>query len=131
MGESVMRNTAANLLSWLLTSFVVLGAIILATTDARPSSASANGFWNNPIIRACCSEADAFYSDDYQIQPDGSVLAKVSGTTPYSSWGKSLIGKRFRVEHDKIRNVPNPMGRGLLFINRGGTPLCFVTGALI
>ena len=95
-------------------------------------------FWGTPIVRACCDEGDAFFSDDYSFNPDGTVTVTITQASSVSAkWGAHLIGKKFTVDPAKIRNVANPLGRGVIFINpvkideQTHTVFCFIPGPLV
>ncbi len=90
-------------------------------------------WWNRDEIKACCSEADALYADDWELLPDGSVRARITGTGPRQhQWAEKFLGQEHIIPKDKVRNVPgNPTGRPILFMNSGGYVFCFVMGALI
>lgn len=89
-------------------------------------------WWQTPAVRACCSESDAVYADVWQIMPDGSIRATVTGGGPRShAWAP--VGKVYEIPADKILREPgNPTGRALLFIRQGDLHLyCFAMGPLI
>ena len=102
----------------------IMGLAVLGRARADAS------FWNIPAVRACCSEADAVYADDWRVLPDGSVSATVTGGGPRNhAWAP--IGKVYIIPADKILKEPgNPTGRPLLFINASSLYLyCFAMGA--
>lgn len=88
-------------------------------------------WWNVPAVRACCSEADAVFADDWSINPDGSVTATVTGGGPRShAWAP--IGRTYQVPADKVLREPgNPTGRAILFLNANYIEhvYCFALGA--
>ena len=87
-------------------------------------------FWNTPAVRACCSEADAVFADEWSILPDGRIMAKVTGGGPRNhAWAP--IGRIYEVPADRILKEPgNPTGRPLLFLNAASLHLyCFAMGA--
>jgi len=96
----------------------------------------AQEFWTRPSIRACCSQADAVFSDDWHISGDEAVVV-VSSVGASSAWARDQIGKTYRVPKDKFRWEPNPTGRAILFLRPferkpDGTYYiyCFVPGSL-
>ena len=98
-------------------------AVLVAGLAAQPGLRNAEGaegeWWAHPEIRACCSEADAVYADEWIIQQDGSVLATVTGSTPHTA--------------SRVLRIPgNPTGRALLFLGPNvGQVFCFAYGPLI
>lgn len=105
---------------------VLLAIWLIASAVAAPAS-----YWNDPRIRACCSEADAVYADDWRVLPDGSVIAVVTGGGPRNhAWAP--IGKEYHVPAGQVVDVPgNPTGRPLLFIAPHSRSLyCFAMGML-
>jgi len=115
------------------TVILIFMALMLACVLALFKIASARadaGFWNIPAVRACCSEADAVYADEWTIRPDGSVLATVTGGGPRNhAWAP--LGRIYEVPADRILREPgNPTGRPLLFLNAASLNLyCFAMGA--
>lgn len=108
-----------------------VGVIVCMMALAMMSRARAESdFWNIPAVRACCSEADAVYADEWTIRPDGSILAKVTGGGPRNhAWAP--LGRIYEVPADRILKEPgNPTGRPLLFLNAASLTLyCFAMGA--
>ena len=112
-------------------------AFAIGLTFVAPSQAK-DGFWGSPIVRACCDEGDAFYTDEYTINPDGTATVTVTQPTEVSArWGRHLVGKTFTVVSTKFRLIENPTGRAIIFLapftNSKGEHevLCFIPGALI
>jgi hypothetical protein len=106
---------------------IVLMIVSLAAAQAENNG----GYFNDPRIRSCCSEADAVYADEWIIQPDGSVLATVTGGGPRDhQWAP--IGRVYHVPAEKVVDVPgNPTGRPLLFLAPHSLNLyCFALGPL-
>ncbi len=121
------RAARAVLLTIWLLMFLCVGALgmLMARSEENPGY-----WWQLQAVRACCSDADAVYADDWQIMPDGSVRATVTGGGPRNhAWAP--IGKTYEVPADKILREPgNPTGRPLLFIRMGDLHLyCFALGA--
>lgn len=113
----------------LLVFMALMLACVLALFKIGAARADA-GFWNTPAVRACCSEADAVYADEWTVRPDGSVLATVTGGGPRNhAWAP--IGRIYEVPADRILREPgNPTGRPLLFLNAASLNLyCFAMGA--
>ena len=109
----------------------LLIVLILVSVAAGQGDNNAS-YWNDPRIRACCSSADAVYADEWRVQPDGSVLATVTGGGPREhAWAP--IGREYHVPADKVVSVPgNPTGRPLLFLAPHSLSLyCFATGILV
>jgi hypothetical protein len=104
-------------------------AVAPESADAGESDDGAN-YWSHPRIRSCCSEADAVYADEWRLQPDGSVIAKVTGgTSRTAEWAP--VGKVYLVPAYKVVDVPNnPTGRPLLFLSRTLVLYCFALGPL-
>jgi hypothetical protein len=112
-------------------------ALSIGLTLLTPGQAK-EGFWGSPIVRACCDEGDAFYTDDYDMNGDGSVTVTVTQATDASArWGLHLVGRSFTVPAEKLRLVANPTGRAIIFLapykNEQGehVVLCFIPGPLI
>ena len=108
--------------------FGIITCIIALALIARAKADSS--FWDIPAVRACCSEADAVYADDWAILPDGRIAATVTGGGPRNhSWAP--VGRTYMVPADRILKEPgNPTGRPLLFINASSLHLyCFAMGA--
>lgn len=112
-------------------ALIILIAGALACLLALVSIARAQtSWWQTDAVRACCSEADAVYADDWTILPDGSVRATVTGGGPRNhAWAP--VGRAYEVPADKILREPgNPTGRPLLFLRRYDLGLyCFAMGA--
>lgn len=92
---------------------------------------SQESWWDNNKVRACCSQADAVYADDWIIKPDGSALATVTGRGPRNHlWAP--IGRTYAIPVERILREPgNPTGRPLLFLNAASLNLfCFAMGAM-
>ncbi len=105
---------------------------------AHPSLSKAEGadseWWALPEVRACCSQADAVFADTWIIQPDGSVLATVTGATSRTAvWAQVLVGRTYLVPANRVLRIPgNPTGRALLFLGPNvGQVFCFAYGPLI
>jgi hypothetical protein len=112
-------------------------AILIALAILLTPSLAKEGFWGSPIVRACCDEGDAFYTDEYTINQDGTATVKVTQATKVSAeWGLHLVGQTFTVPADRFRLIENPTGRAIIFINKYAIEgvhavLCFIPGALI
>lgn len=124
------RTTSLIIITAIVSALVVVIGIVLMIMASKP--VRAQSFWDRPVIRACCSDADAVWADDWRVNPDGSVSAVVTGGGPRGhAWAP--MGRRYEVPRDKIRDREgNPTGRPLLFINPGNLDhvYCFVPGAL-
>lgn len=92
---------------------VVAIGVLIGAARAQPVSSD---WWSTPAVRACCSDADAVYADDWTLLPDGSVRAVVTGGGPRNhSWAP--VGRAYIVPPNKILREPgNPTGRALLFL---------------
>lgn len=102
--------------------------VLLAMGFARAESGS--GWWQTDAVRRCCSEADAVYADTWEILPDGSVRATVTGNGPRNhAWAP--LGRVYEVPADRIIREPgNPTGRPMLFLSPSSLNLwCFAMGA--
>ena len=111
-----------------LSALVVAAGIGLSTAVKADQS-----WWDRPAIRACCSDADALYADDWRVNPDGSITAMVTGGGPRNhAWAP--VGRVYEIPADKVRsNEGNPIGRPLIFVNphNNDIVLCFVPGVMI
>lgn len=116
----------------ILRGLLALAAICTCLIWAARAEDNPGAWWQTPAVRACCSESDAVYADVWQIMPDGSIRATVTGGGPRShAWAP--VGKVYEIPADKILREPgNPTGRALLFIRQGDLHLyCFAMGPLI
>lgn len=106
---------------------IVIAAFLVWSVRAEENPGN---WWNTQAVRACCSDADAVFADDWQIQPDGSIRARVTGGGPRNhKWAP--IGREFTIPADKILREPgNPTGRPLLFLRANDLHIyCFAMGA--
>ena len=111
---------------------LVIGILLAIWLMASAFAQSPGGYWDDPRIRACCSEADAVYADDWRVLPDGSVNAVVTGGGPRNhAWAP--IGREYHVPPGQVVDVPgNPTGRPLLFLAPHSLSLyCIALGPLI
>ena len=80
---------------------------------------------DNPYV-SCCGEADAYYSDSYELGPNGEYIAIITDERP-DTWVDSNgnvgtrphipVGTRVRIPNPKIKwDKGNPIGHGLVFI---------------
>lgn len=103
---------------------------LIAGAGRARAEIATGSWWQAPAVRACCSDADAVFADDWRILPDGSIRATVTGGGPRNhDWAP--IGREYVVPADRILREPgNPTGRPLLFLRRGDLHLyCFAMGA--
>lgn len=113
--------------------------IILAVIGApRLVKSQEESFWTQSSIIRCCSQADAVYADDYEILPDGSVKATITGTGPRNhKWAEAAIGKSYIIPKDKVVTLEGSFkdrpGRPILFISPANFDhvYCFVPGILV
>ena len=111
---------------------VLAGTFAAVATLASAQDKPEGGWWNTPEVRACCSEADAVYADRWQANPDGSIIATVTGGGPRDhAWAP--IGREYVIPADRVISVPgNPTGRAILFVRPWDlSPLCFAYGPMI
>lgn len=128
MSARTARTVLAIIYGLMIAGAFALG-LIAASRHARAESAPGS-WWQRQAVRACCSDADAVYADEWTVRPDGSVLATVTGGGPRShAWAP--IGRVYEVPADKVLREPgNPTGRPLLFISPTSFNLyCFAVGA--
>lgn len=105
----------------------LIGVLIAGGIVARAEGA----WWNNPVVRACCSDADALYADEWQ-SAGADVIAKVTGGGPRDhAWAP--IGRVYHIPASKVKSEPgNPTGHALLFVSPASLePYCFFSGPLI
>ena len=106
-------------------------AICVCPVWAARGETRSGGWWQTDAVRACCSEADAVWADDWHMLPDGRVIAKVTGGGPRNhSWAP--LGRIYEVPAERVLREPgNPTGRPILFIQQGDHHLyCFALGPL-
>ncbi len=107
----------------------VAGLLLVLVGHAKADES----WWQRPAIRACCSDADALYADDWRVNPDGSITAMVTGGGPRNhAWAP--VGRVYEIPADKVRsNEGNPIGRPLIFVNPHNNDIvfCFVPGVMI
>lgn len=107
-------------------------ALILILGPAKAQDKPGGTFWGDPAVRACCSEADALYSEVWVVNSDGSITATVTGGGPRDhAWAP--IGREYTIPPDRVISVPgNPTGRAILFVRPSSLEgLCFAMGSLI
>ncbi|MFA7279833.1 MAG: hypothetical protein WC100_07035 [Sterolibacterium sp.] len=101
-----------------------------------PRQASAQSFWAVPRIRACCSDADAVYADDFRPLAGGMIRVKVTGRGPRNhAWaplGRVYIIKADKQVHEAGSYKDRPP-HSLLFLNPANLDYvhCFVVGQLV
>lgn len=114
---------ARSALVWAMAAGVLM---LVAMFHAARAQAS---WWSTPAVRACCSDADAVYADEWRIEGD-KIFATVTGGGPRGhAWAP--IGRVYEIPADKVLREPgNPTGRPLLFLNASSLNLyCFAMGA--
>lgn len=115
----------------LLALLAIVVCLIWAARAETSGPEIPDNWWNVPAVRACCSDADAVYADEWQIMPDGSIRATVTGGGPRNhAW--SPIGRTYSIPAEKVLREPgNPTGRPLLFLNPHALDFiyCFALGA--
>jgi hypothetical protein len=84
---------------------------------------------DNPAV-SCCGEADAYWADAFEATSDGQYVAAII-TDPRDD---EPLGRRHRdigtkiiVPKNKIKwNEGNPVGHGIIFLNRADTVFCYL-----
>ena len=109
---------------------------VLTIALGLTSEVMAQDFWSRRVIRACCSQADAVFSDRWRFSGNVAIVT-VTHVGKQSSWASDQIGKTYRIPKSYFRWEPNPTGSAILFIQPhnklpDGTyaVYCFVPGAL-
>lgn len=114
-------------ISLLLTTFANAAEWSLDPTVQR--------WWNESVVRACCSLADGFEADEYE-STEGGVWATITDDGSPVCWedddGTQLCRralpeqKKFFVPQEKIRYDPkNPTGHGILFLLTNDQVMCY------
>ena len=83
---------------------------------------------DNPAA-SCCGEADAYWADAFEATSDGEYVAIITDPRDDEPLGRRHrdIGTRIVVPKNKIKwNEGNPVGHGLIFLNRADTVLCYL-----
>ena len=112
-------------MKYLLHRFALFIVFCMHVTGSK----SDEGWWQTPEVRACCSEADAVYADEWEYK-DGKIYAEVNGGGPRNhSWAP--IGRVYEIPLEKVLLKPgNPTGRGILFLRQGDlSVLCYLPGS--
>jgi hypothetical protein len=126
----------------------LLSALILLAVawcgDTLPMLARDNGQWqatdqavskwfrelkqpDNPRL-SCCGEADAYYSDSFEVDGDHYV-AIITDERDDTPLGRPHIapGTRIAVPNQKMKwDAGNPTGHGVIFVGLRGHVLCYV-----
>jgi len=77
----------------------------------------------------CCGEADAYWADAFEATSDGQYIAIITDARDDEPLGRRHrdIGTRIVVPKNKIKwNEGNPVGHGLIFLNRADTVFCYL-----
>jgi hypothetical protein len=98
-------------------------------------------------VTSCCGAADAYYADEVDRDPDGTLVAIITDTRPdkrvvgQSGDGSMLYvnrphlepGTRIRVPASKLRKVPsfNPTDHTIIFVSNYGYVYCYEPAALM
>ena len=83
---------------------------------------------DNPAV-SCCGEADAYWADAFEATSDGDYIAIITDPRDDEPLGRRHrdIGTRIVVPKNKIKwNEGNPVGHGLIFINRADSVFCYL-----
>jgi hypothetical protein len=86
---------------------------------------------DNPYI-SCCGEADAYQSDEYEVDGDTIVAIITDDRDDTFSNGATRPhvppGTKFRVPANKVKwDAGNPTGHGIIFLGGGGAIIyCYI-----
>lgn len=77
----------------------------------------------------CCSEADAYEADEFEIGPDGAHFAIITRDYPDVPAGTRIVipAYKFNLAFDE---GGNPSGHGIVFMNGNMNVLCYFTPSL-
>lgn len=123
-------------------AFLATAALCLTIGTA---SARDNGQWEEtePYVRewyrtlmqpdrptiSCCGQADAYWADQVETAPDGSLIAVITDDRPDELLGRPHvpIGTRIPIPEGKIKwDQGNPSGHIVIFLSSDGQVLCYV-----
>lgn len=85
---------------------------------------------DSPTV-SCCGEADAYWADSYEVDPDGSYIAIITDERPDEPLRRKHVdvGTRIKIPKFKLKyDQSNPTGHGIVFLG-GGSPdsvYCYV-----
>jgi hypothetical protein len=83
---------------------------------------------DNPAV-SCCGEADAYWADAFEATSDGQYIAIITDPRDDEPLGRRHrdIGTRIVVPKNKIKwNEGNPVGHGIIFLNRADNVFCYL-----
>jgi len=83
---------------------------------------------DNPAA-SCCGEADAYWADAFEATSDGEYVAIITDPRDDEPLGRRHrdIGTRIVVPKNKIKwNEGNPVGHGIIFLNRADSVFCYL-----
>ena len=83
---------------------------------------------DNPAA-SCCGEADAYWADAFEATSDGQYIAIITDPRDDEPLGRRHrnIGTRIVVPKNKIKwNEGNPVGHGIIFLNRADSVFCYL-----
>lgn len=85
---------------------------------------------DNPTV-SCCGEADAYESDDYEVDGDTivAIITDERGDTFPNGTTRPHIepGTKIRVPAYKVKwDAGNPTGHGIIFLSGAGAIYCYV-----
>jgi hypothetical protein len=83
---------------------------------------------DNPAV-SCCGEADAYWADAFEATAGGDYIAVITDPRDDEPLGRRHrdVGTRIVVPKNKIKwNEGNPVGHGLIFINRADSVFCYL-----
>ncbi len=133
-------------LAGLMVIFAVAIAVLLLVLGMRAHAAgysddpAVQRWFNDDVVKRCCSKADGFEADEYE-SVQGGVWAIITDDGHPVCWefyneeddtkGEACRRdlpdvRRIFVPQDKVIYSPrNPTGHGFLFIARNGEPRCY------
>jgi hypothetical protein len=83
---------------------------------------------DNPGV-SCCGEADAYWADAFEATSDGQYIAIITDLRDDEPLGRRHrdIGTKIIVPKNKIKwNEGNPVGHGIIFLNRADSVFCYL-----
>ena len=83
---------------------------------------------DNPTA-SCCGEADAYWADAFEATSDGQYVAIITDPRDDEPLGRRHrdIGTKIVVPKHKIKwDEGNPVGHGIIFLNRADNVFCYL-----